>query len=73
MSKHNWRFNIGDFVIPVVHDQYDRATKMVVVGHFTEEFADFTKHLYLCSSFKLGDYVRVTHMETELIAWKEGK
>ena len=64
-----WKFQLGDFVTPVVHHKSEHATKMVVVAKVVEEYADHTKQSYICSHYKLGDYVRQQLMEAELEAY----
>jgi hypothetical protein len=73
MLPHPWKYNIGDFVTPIVHDHYEHGTKMVVVAHETAEFADHIERTCLCSHFKLGDYVRTRLLEAEITAWPEEK
>lgn len=65
-----FKYNIGDFVCPVVMDSYEHATKMVVTGRVLEEYAGHVERYYICSHFKLGDYIRQRLTETEIIAWK---
>ena len=62
----NWKFKIGDFVVPVVHHGSEHATKMIIVARVTEEYADHTVRTYICSHYKLGDYVRQKLMESEI-------
>jgi hypothetical protein len=66
----NWKFKIGDFVTPIVHAYYEHESKLVVTARVTEEWADHTERYYLCSGFKLGDYIRIRAVESELTEWK---
>jgi hypothetical protein len=63
----NWKYKIGDFVNPVVMNGYEHATKMVVTARVTEEYANHVERYYICSHYKLGDYVRTRQLETELM------
>ena len=62
----NWKYKIGDLVTPIPHDNYEHGVKMVITGQITEEYAQHTERWYICSHFKLGDYVRTKVMESEL-------
>lgn len=61
-----WKYKCGDFVTPVVHGNYEHATKMVVTARVIEEYADHAERYYICSHYKLGDYVRQRLIESEL-------
>jgi len=60
-----WKYKFGDVVTPIVQDG-NYASKLVVVGRITEEFREHTKYLYVCSHYKLGDYVRSSLLEDEI-------
>lgn len=64
-----FKHKIGDFVSPAVMDNYEHATKMIVTARVTEEYANHTERYYICSHYKLGDYVRQRLAESELVAW----
>lgn len=66
-----WKFKIGDIVNPVVNEGYEHAARMVITARVTEEYAQHTERFYICSHYKLGDYVRTRQLETELVAGKK--
>lgn len=68
--ENNWKYKIGGFVNPVVMDDCQHATKMVITARVTEEYANHVERFYICSHYKLGDYVRTRQLETELVAAK---
>lgn len=68
----NWKYKLGDFVTPVVMHESDHATKMVVTARVTEEYAKHTERSYICSHYKLGDFVRQRILESELVLWSAG-
>lgn len=69
-KEHTWKYQIGDFVTPVVAGTYENPVKMVVTGRIIEEFADHTKHYYFCSLFRLGEFVRLSTIESEIVELK---
>lgn len=64
------KYKLGDFVSPAVMDNCEHATKMIVTARVTEEYANHTERYYICSHYKLGDYIRQRLAESELIEWK---
>lgn len=68
---HQWKFQIGDFVTPVVGDP--KYNEMVVVSRHTEEFADHSRYSYICTTIKLGEHVRQQFVEMELKASEKTK
>lgn len=65
-----FRYKIGSFVSPATSDKHT-ATKMIVTARVTEEYASHAERYYICSHYRLGEYVRQRIAESELIAWKE--
>lgn len=65
-TNYEWKFKVGDFVTPIVHDDYEHRTRMVITARVIEEYAQHIEYWYVCSHFKLGDYVRLKHIDTEL-------
>lgn len=66
-----FKHKIGSFVSPAVMDDCEHARKMIVTARVTEEYASHTERYYICSHYKLGDYIRQRIAESELIVWKE--
>lgn len=66
---NDWKYKLGDFVTPAMGYSLEHTTKMIVVGRITEEYAQHTERYYLCSHFKLGDFVRSRLTEPEIVAW----
>lgn len=68
-----WKYDIGAFVTPVVMHALEHATKMVITARIETEYADHTELWYLCSHYKLGDYIRTQLLESELSPWADHK
>lgn len=68
-----FKYSIGYFVMPIVHDDWPHEMKMVVTGRVTEEYANHIERYYICSHFRLGDLIRQRFDESEIVAWAEVK
>lgn len=66
-----FKYKIGDFVTPIVSSGYEHATKMVIFARVTEERAQHVERYYICSHYKLGEYVRSRVDDSEITAFKE--